>query len=229
MTFWRSKSNPMLRNLTKVTVLPFMLGILMISPTSDETYDFTHYATDGTSLDYSVALPNETEEVPFVFNPTPLTGKNYTGFKEALAFKESRGDYLTINSFGYLGKYQFGASTLDLLGITDGSEFLEDPLLQEQAFLLNASRNKWVLRRDIKRFEGRWIAGVRVTESGILAAAHLAGPGSVKKFLRSGGEIGFADAFGTNIRSYMKRFSGYDVSNVKAVKYPSIDKLTVSL
>lgn len=229
MTFWRSKSNPMLRNLTKVTVLPFMLGILMISPTSDETYDFTHYTTDGTSLDYSVALPNETEEVPFVFNPTPLTGKNYTGFKEALAFKESRGDYLTINSFGYLGKYQFGASTLDLLGITDGSEFLEDPLLQEQAFLLNASRNKWVLRRDIKRFEGRWIAGVRVTESGILAAAHLAGPGSVKKFLRSGGETGFADAFGTNIRSYMKRFSGYDVSNVKAVKYPSIDKLTANL
>ena len=229
MTFWRSKSNPMLRNLIKVTVLPCMLGILMISPTSDETYDFTHYTTDGISLDYSVPLPNDTKEVSFVFNPTPLTGKNYTGFKEALAFKESRGDYLTINRFGYLGKYQFGSSTLDLLGITDGSEFLEDPLLQEQAFLLNASRNKWVLRRDIKRFEGRWIAGVRVTESGILAAAHLAGPGSVKKFLRSGGEVGFADAFGTNIRSYMKRFSGYDVSNVKAVKYPTIDKLTASL
>lgn len=218
----------MLRNLTKVTVLPFMLGILMFSPASEETYDFTHYATDGTSLDYSVALPDETEEVPFVFNPTPLTRKNYTGFKEALAFKESRGDYLTINRFGYLGKYQFGASTLDLLGITNGSEFLADPLLQEQAFLLNASRNKWVLRRDIKRFEGRWISGVRVTESGILAAAHLAGPGSVKKFLRSGGATGFQDAFGTSIRSYMKRFSGYDVSNIEAIKKPSLENLSAS-
>ncbi|MDE0598578.1 MAG: peptidoglycan-binding protein LysM, partial [Dokdonia donghaensis] len=170
-----------------------------------------------------------TVQTPFVFNPTPLTGKNYTGFKEALAFKESRGDYLTINRFGYLGKYQFGASTLDLLGIQDGSEFLENPVLQEQAFLLNASRNKWVLRRDIKRYEGRWISGVRVTESGILAAAHLAGPGSVKKFLRSGGATGFQDAFGTSIRSYMKRFSGYDVSNIEAIKKPSLQNLSASL
>lgn len=213
----------MVKNLIKVTVLPCMLGILMLSNKSEKTYDFSHYATDGITMDFSVPLPEESVEVPYVFNPTPLTGKNYTGFKEALAFKESRGDYLTINTFGYLGKYQFGSTTLDLLGIEDGSVFLEDPLLQEQAFFLNASRNKWVLRRDIKRFSGRRIGGVYVTESGILAAAHLAGPGSVKKFLRSGGETGFQDAFGTSIRSYMKRFSGYDVSNVEAVKRPSLE------
>lgn len=219
----------MVKNLIKVTVLPCMLGILMFSNTSERTYDFSHYTTDGIIMDFRVPLPEEAVEIPFVFNPTPLTGKNYTGFKEALAFKESRGNYLTINRFGYLGKYQFGSSTLDLLGITDGSDFLEDPLLQEQAFFLNASRNKWVLRRDIKRYEGRWMAGIRVTESGILAAAHLAGPGSVKKFLRSGGEIGFEDAFGTSIRSYMKRFSGYDVSNVEAIKRPSLENLSASL
>lgn len=92
--------------------------------------------------------------------------------------------------------------------------------MQERAFELNASRNKWVLRKDIKRFQGRWIGGVKITESGILAAAHLAGPGGVKKFLRSGGDIGFNDAFGTSIRSYMKRFSGYDVSFVEANKRP---------
>ncbi|WP_298348229.1 peptidoglycan-binding protein LysM [uncultured Dokdonia sp.] len=219
----------MVRNLIKVTVLPLMLGILIVSNKSEKTYDFSHYTTDGIAMDFSVPLPEETVQTPFVFNPTPLTGKNYTGFKEALAFKESRGDYLTINRFGYLGKYQFGASTLDLLGIQDGSEFLENPVLQEQAFLLNASRNKWVLRRDIKRYEGRWISGVRVTESGILAAAHLAGPGSVKKFLRSGGATGFQDAFGTSIRSYMKRFSGYDVSNIEAIKKPSLQNLSASL
>ncbi len=219
----------MVKNLIKVTVLPCMLGILMLSNNSEKTYDFSHYTTAGLELDFTVALPEESIEIPYQFNPTPLTTKNFIGFKEALAFKESRGDYLTINRFGYLGKYQFGKSTLDLLGVKTGAEFLEDPLLQEQAFLLNASRNKWVLRRDIKRFEGRWIAGVRVTESGILAAAHLAGPGSVKKFLRSGGEVGFQDAFGTSIRSYMKRFSGYDVSNVEAFKRPSLEKLSASL
>jgi hypothetical protein len=70
------------------------------------------------------------------------------------------------------------------------------------------------LRRDIKRFDGRYIGGVKVTESGILAAAHLAGAGNVKKFLRSYGAEGFKDANGTSIRYYLKKFSGYDTSNI---------------
>ncbi|HBY67574.1 MAG TPA: peptidoglycan-binding protein LysM, partial [Flavobacteriaceae bacterium] len=73
-------------------------------------------------------------------------------------------------------------------------------------------RNKWILRRDIKRFKGKYVNGVKVTESGILAAAHLAGAGNVKKYLRSGGTIGFNDAFGTSISYYLKKFSGYDTS-----------------
>jgi hypothetical protein len=71
-----------------------------------------------------------------------------------------------------------------------------------------------VLRKDIKRFEGKIIDGVKVTESGILAAAHLAGPGSVKKFLRSFGVSNFSDAYGTSVKYYMKKFSGYDTSIV---------------
>lgn len=221
----------MVRNLLKVTVLPFMLGILMITNLSEKKYDLSHidYSTAGIALDFTVPFPEEVVVTDFKYEPIPLVGKTYTGFKEALGFKESQGNYLTINKFGYMGKYQFGKSTLDLLGIDNSPAFLEDPLLQEQAFFLNASRNKWVLRRDIKRYEGRWIGGVRVTESGILAAAHLAGPGSVKKFLRSGGQMGFEDAFGTSIRSYMKRFSGYDVSNIEAIKRPSLENATASL
>ena len=92
---------------------------------------------------------------------------------------------------------------------------MNNPVWQEKAFVANASRNKWVLRKDIKRFNGKVINGVKVTESGILAAAHLAGPGSVKSYLRSGGVEGFRDAFGTSIRSYMKKFSGYDVSFIE--------------
>jgi len=55
-----------------------------------------------------------------------------------------------------------------------------------------------------------------VTESGILAAAHLAGPGNVKKYLRSYGINNFADGYGTTIRYYMNKFSGYDTSFLKA-------------
>ena len=162
---------------------------------------------------YTVPSQEEVEaEEAFTYFPLPYTGKTFIGFKEALAFKESQGNYFSVNTFGYLGKYQFGKSTLDVLGIRDANSFLHTPQLQEKAFILNTSRNKWVLRRDIKRFEGRWVGGVKITESGILAAAHLAGPGSVKTFLRSGGAVGFSDGYGTTIQSYLKKFSGYDTS-----------------
>ncbi|WP_338730895.1 peptidoglycan-binding protein LysM [Mangrovimonas cancribranchiae] len=149
---------------------------------------------------------------------TPELGKSFVAFKEALGFKESRGDYFTINDFGYLGKYQFGKETLKLIGIYNPVLFLNTPELQEKAFIANASRNKWVLRRDIKRFKGKTINGILITESGILAAAHLAGPGNVKKYLRSYGRHGFSDAFGTSIDYYLKKFSGYDTSNISPNK-----------
>uniref|UniRef100_UPI00263832C2 peptidoglycan-binding protein LysM n=1 Tax=uncultured Winogradskyella sp. TaxID=395353 RepID=UPI00263832C2 len=145
-------------------------------------------------------------------------GKSFEGFKEALAFKESRGDYFTVNTLGYLGKYQFGSETLKLIGIYNPNKFLYNPELQEKAFMANASRNKWVLRKDIKRFDGKLIGGVKVTESGILAAAHLAGPGSVKKFLRSYGNNNFSDAYGSTVKHYMKKFSGYDTSVIEPNK-----------
>ena len=147
-------------------------------------------------------------------------GRSYVGFKEAIAFKESQGQYTIVNSLGYLGKYQFGASTLKLIGIYNPSEFLNNPKLQEKAFLANAKRNKWILRRDIKRFVGHKVNGTIVTESGILAAAHLAGPGNVKRYLRSYGAIGFTDAFGTEIESYIRNFSSYDTSFIVPNRRP---------
>ncbi len=149
-----------------------------------------------------------------VKTPTNIlfTEDSFVGFKEALAFKESGGNYFTVNDFGYLGKYQFGKGTLALIGVYNPNGFLYSPALQEKAIIANLSRNKWVLRKDIKRYVGRNFNGVLVTESGILAAAHLAGPGNVKKYLRSAGKFGFQDAFGTSIKNYMKKFSGYDTS-----------------
>lgn len=155
----------------------------------------------------------------------PKLGKSFVGFKEALAFKESRGNYFSVNTLGYLGKYQFGRGTLNVIGIYNTIEFLNDPQLQEQAFIANAKRNKWVLRRDLKRFVGKRIDGVLVTESGILAAAHLAGPGSVKKYLRSYGAVGFADAYGTTIRNYMKKFSGYNTSFIQPDQKAKVARL----
>jgi len=152
----------------------------------------------------------------------PFAGMEFTGFKEALAFKESRGDYFAINTFGYLGKYQFGMSTLELMGVYNDMQFLENPALQEKVFQVNIARNKWILRRDIKRFVGKRIRGIEITESGILAAAHLAGAGNVKSYLRSLGQQNVKDDYGTDIAHYIKEFSGYDISSIAAVKNPRI-------
>ncbi len=167
-----------------------------------------------------VTVSKSVEPFELVFTPTVET--EYIGFKEAIAFKESRGNYKKINTFGYLGKYQFGASTLNRIRIYDIQEFLNNPELQEEAFYTLCSLNKWILKRDIQWSVGKKINGIEITESGILAAAHLAGAGNVKKYLRSNGEMNAYDAFGTDVEQYMKRFGGYDTSFIKPVKNAKI-------
>ena len=208
----------MTKNSVKNFVLPFSVCLLMaLALYPDSTLNPDKYSTEGLELNYNISeeLALKTQEHTVKYNIfTPHLGKSFEGFKEALAFKESKGNYFTVNTLGYLGKYQFGAETLKIIGIYNPNQFLYNPELQEKAFLANAERNKWVLRKDIKRFEGQLIAGVKVTESGILAAAHLAGPGSVKEFLRSYGGQNRSDAYGTSVKTYMKKFSGYDTSMI---------------
>jgi hypothetical protein len=145
----------------------------------------------------------------------PYLQKNFVAFKQAVAFKESQGKYTVVNTLGYLGKYQFGRTTLERLDIYNTKEFLQNPELQEKAFIALCKVNKWILRKDIERSVGKTINGIIITESGILAAAHLSGAGNVKNYLRSNGTECFSDAYGTTIKSYLKKFAGYDVSNIK--------------
>lgn len=139
-------------------------------------------------------------------------------FKEALAFKESQGNYRAINTLGHLGKYQFGKATLQRVGVYNTHYFLKNPELQERAFLALCKINKWILRKDIKHSIGKVINGTEISESGILAAAHLGGAGNVKKYLRSNGKRRAKDAYGASIEYYIKKFSGYDVSLIEADK-----------
>jgi hypothetical protein len=169
-----------------------------------------------------VLFPKNKTAITAAIVAPPFLGSSYIGFKEALAFKESQGNYFTTNTLGYLGKYQFGIGTLQLMGVYSATRFLNDPILQEKVFYTNMARNKWILRRDIKRFVGKRIGRVEITESGMLAAAHLAGPGNVKKYLRSYGRVDVADEYGTNIAHYIRKFSGYDVSYVTSKRNPKI-------
>ena len=148
----------------------------------------------------------------------PFTGKYFIGFKEAIAHRESQGKYGKINTFGYMGKYQFGAETLKSIGINDSILFMNSPRLQEKAFVALLSKNKFELLDYILNFEGKIVDGVKITESGILAAAHLGGSGSVKRFLNSNGERKCKDDYGTSVKTYLKDFGGYETTGIQAIK-----------
>ena len=135
--------------------------------------------------------------------------KGYNQFLNAVGFRESSNNYKAINQFGYLGRYQFGRTTLNNLGYkkVSNKEFLSSPQLQDKAMNTLLKHNKKILRRQIKKYNNKLVNGVLITESGILAAAHLAGPSNVKKWFRKGLE--FQDGNGTKMTSYLKQFANY--------------------
>jgi len=131
-------------------------------------------------------------------------------FLSAIGHRESGNRYGITNKWGYMGKYQFGRSTLKGLGFkVTKEEFLSNPQLQEEAMLSLLLHNKEKLQEYIDIFDGQTVNGMLITESGILAAAHLGGQGSVKRYFKHGKV--FRDGYGTKITSYMEKFSGYDI------------------
>ena len=140
------------------------------------------------------------------------TVKNHNTFLNDIGFRESTNNYKAVNQFGYLGKYQFGRKTLNAIGFKDVSnrEFLANPSIQEEAMLILLQKNRRTLRREIKKYVGKTINDVYITESGLLAAAHLAGAGNVRRFFRKGYE--FRDGNGTKMTSYMIKFANYNLN-----------------
>lgn len=131
-------------------------------------------------------------------------------FLNDIGHRESGNRYDITNTWGYMGRYQFGKSTLKGLGFeVTKTEFLNNPQLQDSAMMALLNHNKEKLQNYIDIFDGKTINGMYVSESGILAAAHLGGQGSVKRYFKKGKV--FSDAYGTKITSYMQQFSGYDI------------------
>lgn len=184
---------------------------------SQNTYGF--FVDENEELSYVFPSQNS---IDYANLKIPFLGKFFIGFKEALAHKESQGKYTRINTLGYLGKYQFGMETLKSIGIKDSIHFMNSPKLQEKAFLTLLSKNKYELQDYINQYEGKVVNGLKITESGILAAAHLGGVGSVKKFFNTNGERVKKDAYGTSVKTYMRDFAGYETSRIQAIKNAKI-------
>lgn len=155
----------------------------------------------------------------------------YDDFLDALGERESGSDYGIVNDYGYLGKYQFGELALIDVGyyrvdgtaendfgkeywtgkdgIDSKADFLADGAVQEQA-IRAYMKLQWVYLSETERFAGQTIGGLKMTESGLLAGAHLLGAGAVTAFLEGGAVAPPSDAFGTAITEYMTLFAGYD-------------------
>ena len=202
--------------LISFTLLFFTIGITLPPPNLNYNDDY---------ITTVVLSPSNGYDFDKIAYKIPFTTRDFVGFKEFLGFYESGSDYKKINSLGYLGKYQFGRSTLKVLRIKKINNFINIPELQEKAFLMNVMRNKWILRREIEKFSGKEINNILITESGIIAAAHLSGPGNVKKFLRNNcnNNLDFKDINGTKISDYIKIFRNYDISKILAIRKPYIN------
>ena len=156
------------------------------------------------------AKPITIIEVKPEFEIVELNYKGHEDFLEAIGHRESRNRYHIVNKYGYMGKYQFGKSTLKGLGFkVTQDEFLNSPYIQEKAMQELLIHNRKKLDKWICKYEGKNLHGILITESGVLAAAHLAGAGNVRKFFRKGYE--FKDGFGTKMTTYMVQFSGYNL------------------
>lgn len=134
--------------------------------------------------------------------PTPMEI-----FIRDVATRESTNRQFIKNEFGMLGLYQFSPTTLRQLGYR-GNEitFLKNKELQDTMMVRNIVANYRTLEYYINKYNNKTYKGVRVTVAGVLAAAHLGGPGSVMDWFKNNDQNGRTDAYGTSIRSYMIRF-----------------------
>lgn len=135
-----------------------------------------------------------------------------SNFLAMVGRRESSNRWTVVNRWGYMGRYQMSRKNVDkFLGknVTN-KQFLNSKDLQNECMMKLLRHNKKTLRRQIAKYSNRVVNGVWVTESGILASAHLAGAGNVRKWFRRG--FNPKDKLGTSLVDYMKLFANYNLN-----------------
>ena len=143
--------------------------------------------------------------------------KDILRFLEAIALFESNNRYDVVNSYGFLGRYQFSPRTIKHLGYDVLNEdFLRNKRLQDEIMLAYMRENYVSLRPYIEEYNNTNYKGMYITTSSILAGAHFAGAMGMKRFLLNKlDSIGTVDANGMTLRKYMTKFSDYNVEMVE--------------
>jgi hypothetical protein len=146
-----------------------------------------------------------------IVNITPISEDNddLSIFLEKISKRESSNRLKVISKNGHMGKYQFSPKTLTWLGYNDYEKFLNSSDLQDEVMIKYLKKNKKILHRYINKWDNKVLNGKLITESGILAAAHLVGPGGVIEFFKTMEEV--VDGNGVKISEYLFKFSGYNL------------------
>lgn len=182
--------------------------------------DMTDYLLDK-GQGRKVMLEGQTETTPVEKT------QDFSGLKEALKARESSGDYKSVNDYGYVGAYQFGAARLSDLGIvkpgtknsdlnnadvwtgkygaSSKEDFLNNPDIQEQ------------VADDHMQSLGKQLSGDATSQQdlmGKIAAAHLLG-------VQGSRDLSKTDANDTSGQEY------YDLG-IKAAGTAKVDYSAVS-
>lgn len=170
--------------------------------------------------------------------PPPAYVGDVEDFYDALAQRESGGNASVVNTYGYLGLYQLGepammdASWYDETppnetskndwigawltsaqanGVTSKATYLAKPPAQDIAVRRYHDRVAgYINALGLLDYEGTKVNGVLITRSGLLAACHLLGCGTVRDYLKAPGSGTPADAYGTTIEEYLTLFANYE-------------------
>ena len=150
-----------MRNFPKIVVSGLALCMLMAFTTITRSYN-------KQSILALEAKPAEIILPKIELRPieVEIEIKGHDAFLQAIGHRESGNRYDIVNTYGYMGKYQFGKSTLKGLGFditTD--EFINSPYIQEKAMQKLLLHNQKKLRKFIEQYEGQILHGVLITES----------------------------------------------------------------
>ncbi len=153
-----------------------------------------------------------------IIKKQPPKRKHQGGVEEylwVLGKYESDNNPQVVNAQGMMGRYQFSKTTLKDYGIfeKDHDAFLLDEELQDSIMIKNLRKNALILNKTIRLFHGKTVNGIYITKSGILAGAHLVGPGGVLAyFYPDRYNHATSDRNGTTVAKYMKLFSNYNLT-----------------
>lgn len=144
-------------------------------------------------------------------------------FIASLSGTESGGNWNALNNEvgaggarGHGGRLQFGnarlseAASAGIIRPMTAQEFAQQPASVQRAV------ETWhfgdidlqAQQKGLGVYLGQTIGGVKITQSGIRAMAHLGGIGGAEKFLKSGGSYNPSDSFGTSLSDYARKHGG---------------------